>query len=185
MAPNSDEPKDAERPLPIAKPVAAAEFEYVEDGDFDFDDRPAKPRRMKGYIRILLIGMAVGFTGVIATALWLQPYTADGQPRTNATHTQLGLPQCSMIEMTGKPCPACGMTTSFALLTHGDPLNSLRANWVGTILCGSIILITPWLLVGAIRGRLLWVRNGELFTTILLTTLLALMLIRWTWILLS
>ncbi|MCU0218495.1 DUF2752 domain-containing protein, partial [Mycobacterium tuberculosis] len=63
-----------------------------------------------------------------------------------------------MQEMTGKPCPACGMTTSFSLLMHADVPNSLRANWVGTLLCATILLIAPWAAVSAVRGRLLWVR---------------------------
>ena len=49
-----------------------------------------------------------------------------------ATHTQLGMPPCNFVVMTGKPCPACGMTTSFALLVRGDVGASLRANWAGT-----------------------------------------------------
>ena len=32
------------------------------------------------------------------------------------THQQLGLPPCNFVTLTGYPCPACGMTTSFALL---------------------------------------------------------------------
>lgn len=35
------------------------------------------------------------------------------------THTQLGLPPCGMYQMTGKPCPTCGVTTSFVLAVHG------------------------------------------------------------------
>ena len=51
-----------------------------------------------------------------------------------ATHTQLGMPPCNFVVMTGKPCPACGMTTSFALLVRGDVRASLRANWAGTLI---------------------------------------------------
>ena len=49
------------------------------------------------------------------------------------THRQLGLPPCTFKEMTGLPCPSCGMTSSFALLVRGDVMNSLRANAVGTL----------------------------------------------------
>lgn len=172
--------------LPIARPVADRTergYEHVyDDGDeFDFD-LTRRPRRLARYVRILLVLMAVGFTAVLVTALCLNPYQADGSAKTMETHRQLGLPRCNMVELTGKPCPACGMTTSFALLTHGDVSNSLRANWVGTLLCATLILITPWAAVSAARGRLLWVRNGEIFSTIVLCTLLALMLGRWAWI---
>lgn len=185
--PQAESPPPADD-LPIARPVAAADRDYEhvyddDEGDFKFDDdvrnRPA--RRMAMYVRILLAAMAVGFTAVIITALCLNPYQ-DGEAKTMETHTQLGLPKCSSVQMFGKPCPACGMTTSFALLTHGDVVNSLRANWVGTLMCAAIIVLTPWLLVSAFRGRLLWVRNGELFSTIILAGLLLLMMGRWSWI---
>jgi hypothetical protein len=176
--------------VPVAKllPPTERDYEHVydddegDDFDFDYDPRRAPPRRLKVFVRLMLVGMAVGFTALIVTALCLNPYTEDGSARTMETHRQLGLPRCNMVELTGKPCPACGMTTSFALLTHGDVLNSLKANWVGTILCGTIIVFTPWLVISAVRGRLLWVRNGEMFSTIILSTLLLLMMGRWAWI---
>lgn len=175
--------------LPVARPVRTLPergYEHVYDdneGDeFDFTARPYRPRRMARYVRILLVVMAVGFTAVLVTAICLNPYQADGSAKTMETHRQLGLPRCNSVEYFGKPCPACGMTTSFALLVHGDVANSLKANWVGTVLCGTLILLAPWTAVSAARGRLLWVRNGEIFATILLCTLLALMLGRWAWI---
>jgi magnesium-transporting ATPase (P-type) len=172
--------------VPVARPLTAEErgYEHVyeDDDEFDFDDRPARPRRLTWYVRIMLAAMAVGFTVLVVVALCLNPYTDDGTARTMETHRQLGLPRCNMVELTGKPCPACGMTTSFALLTHGDIPNSLKANWVGTLLCATIIVFTPWLVACSVRGRLLWVRNGELFATIVLSTLLMLMMGRWTWI---
>jgi Protein of unknown function (DUF2752) len=180
---------------PVAKPVADRDYEHVydDDGEFDFDD-DRRPRRLALYVRILLAVMAVGFTALIVVALCLNPYQKDDAggdvlnddgskvAKTQATHTQLGLPPCSSMQMFGKPCPACGMTTSFALLTHGDVVNSMRANWVGTLMCAALIALTPWLLVSAVRGRLLWVRNGELFSTIILSGLLLLMVGRWAWI---
>jgi hypothetical protein len=175
--------------LPVARPVAKSperDYEHVYDDnegeEFDFGDHPYRTRRMARYVRILLTVMAVGFTAVLVTAICLNPYQSDGTAKTMETHRQLGLPRCNMVELTGKPCPACGMTTSFALLTHGDVMNSLKANWVGTLLCATIIVLAPWTAVSAVRGRLLWVRNGEIFSTILLTTLLMLMLGRWAWI---
>jgi hypothetical protein len=172
--------------LPIARPVPNQPergYEHVyDDGDeFDFDTTP-RSRRMARYVRLLLIVMAVGFTAVLVTAICLNPYQDDGTAKTMETHRQLGLPRCNSVEYFGKPCPACGMTTSFALLVHGDVVNSMKANWVGTLLCATIIVLAPWTAVSAARGRLLWVRNGEIFATILLCTLLALMLGRWAWI---
>ncbi len=183
--------------LPVAKPVAKPrDYDHVyeddKDGegwdDFRFDDDPRtrRPPRMARYVRALLLLMAVFFAAVIGVALWLDPYerNEDGTAtaKTMETHRQMGLPRCNSVEYLGKPCPACGMTTSFALLAHADVVNSLKANWVGTLLCGTIMLCTPWLVISAVRGRLLWVRNGEMFATVLLSTLLVLMMGRWAWI---
>ena len=189
MNSESSEGPQLEPNIPVATPLpegATADFEYVED------ETPPPPRRVRyhrrptkqaWWVRIFLLILAVGFTTVIVIAAFLRPYTEDGSAKTMATHTQLGLEPCSMVVITGKPCPACGMTTSFSLLVHGDVGNSLKANWVGTLFCASIIVLTPWLVMSAIRGRLLWVRNAEMFSTILLSALLLLMTARWAWIL--
>ena len=139
---------------------------------------PAVPR-MAWYVRGVLVVMAVGFTAILGTALWLNPYDDDGLPRRMATHTQLGLPECSMVALTGRPCPSCGMTTSFALLAHGDVPNSLRANWVGTLLAAFWFALIPWGAVSAFRGKLALVRNGELFATFAVGIFLVLLLGRW------
>jgi hypothetical protein len=99
-----------------------------------------------------------------------------------ATHTQLGMPPCNMVILTGKPCPACGMTTSFSLLAHGDVLASLQANWVGTLLATFCFTLIPWGMASAIRGRLVGLRNAEVTLVLILSALLALMLLRWGWI---
>lgn len=145
---------------------------------------PAR-RRMPRYTRAVLVLMAVGFLGVFAVAGVIRPYDADGSPRTMATHTQLGLPPCNMVVLTGRPCPSCGMTTSFALLVRGDVANSLRANWAGTVLALFWAALIPWAALSAVRGRLLWVRNGELFVTVSVGVMLALMLGRWVVVLLT
>ena len=54
------------------------------------------------------------------------------------------MPPCNFKTWTGKPCPSCGMTTSFALLIRGDVANSLRANWVGTLLAGFCMVLIPY-----------------------------------------
>lgn len=137
------------------------------------------------YTRAILVLMALAFITVFALAAWIEPYGLDGAPQTMRTHTQLGLPRCSMEATIGKPCPACGMTTSFALLTHGDPVNSLKANWVGTLLALLWLALIPWGLISAIRARLWGIRNGELMTTILVGVMLTLMLLRWIAVLLT
>jgi hypothetical protein len=131
------------------------------------------------WVRGGLIGLALGLSAVFVVACWLNPYNSDGSPRTVATHQQLGLPPCTFFRTTGLPCPSCGMTTSFALLMHGDPLNSLRANAVGTVLAGFCLLLIPWCLASAVWRRTLFVRSLERALTFVVLAFLSMMLLRW------
>jgi hypothetical protein len=181
---HSAEPNTDQVPL-LALPVAKGEAPTRQMTEFEFVDDPEPrryrrvSRRLRQWVRWFLLVLATVFVAVLGVAVWLNPYDDAGHARTMSTHTQLGLEPCTMVVMTGKPCPACGMTTSFALLMHGDVANSMRANWVGTLFCFALVLLTPWLILSAIKGRLYGVTNGELFSTVLLTSLLFLMTIRW------
>lgn len=145
----------------------------------------ARRAPLRRWTRLLLVLMAIGLMAVFAIAVWIEPYRSDGAARTMSTHMQLGLPPCSMESLVGKPCPACGMTTAFSLLAHGDIGNSLKANWVGTLLAAFWFVLIPWGLISAYRARLLGVRNGELTATIAVGVLLTLMLLRWGIVLLT
>jgi hypothetical protein len=50
------------------------------------------------------------------------------------THTGLGLPPCGFYSIFHKPCPSCGMTTSFSLLMHGRFLEAIIAQPAGVFL---------------------------------------------------
>jgi hypothetical protein len=127
----------------------------------------------------MLLGVVAGLVGVFGIALWLDPYRADGSPRVMETHLQLGMEPCTFVRVTGKPCPACGMTTSFALLVRGDLVSSLRANWVGTLLAGFCLAFIPWGVWSAARARPLFVRSLEKGLIGVVIVLLALMMLRW------
>ena len=71
------------------------------------------------------------------------------------------------------------MTTSFALLMHGDPSNSLRANAVGTLLALFCLFLIPWCLVSAYVRRPLFIRSVDRWLSILAAVFLSLMMIRW------
>ncbi|MEI8212807.1 MAG: DUF2752 domain-containing protein [Planctomycetota bacterium] len=94
-----------------------------------------------GLIACLLIG-------VLSIAAWLEP-----DPSGMGTHTQLGLPKCTMAAMTGMRCPGCGMTTSWSLIMDGDLETALATNLGGSILCLLSIFSVPTLLGIAIVGR--------------------------------
>ncbi len=80
---------------------------------------------------------------VFALAGWVHP-----DPAGLGTHTQLHLPPCGFYEMFHKPCPSCGMTTAFAWMMHGHPLEAVKAQPAGTavFLAGAFLLgYLPWM----------------------------------------
>ena len=133
---------------------------------------------LRGWVRCALVLIAVFLIGIFAIALALDPYQG-GQAWTMGTHQQLGLPPCTFYKLTGKPCPSCGMTTSFALLVRGDVWNSLRANAAGTFLALCCLAVIPWGLVCAWRGRVYGITAIEPVLTRLVVLFLILMLVRW------
>ena len=183
------EPTDMNEPndLPRAKLVAPAP--HGEVGEVRVARRGGQPGTPRTALIVRLVLLVVGATlaGVFGIAFWLNPYEPDGTPRTMATHTQLGVPPCNFILMTGKPCPACGMSTSFALLVRGDVAASLRANWAGTLIAVLWAFTMVWAVASGIRGRPLFVPRGrgELILTASVGAVLVLMLARWGIVLIS
>ena len=156
----------------------------AENRDMDDEDLPVaipvRPRRATWLVRATLLAIGVALAGVFGIALYLDPYNPDGSPRTMATHTKLGMPPCNFVMLTGgKPCPSCGMTTSFALLVRGDVRASLRANWVGTLMAGFGLVLIPWAALSAARGRYWWVRSLERAALVAVGAFAVLLLARW------
>lgn len=159
-------------------------------------DRVAKPASpndspdgggRRWYVRVVLIIVAILLATIFGIATWIQPYDEAGRPRTMATHTQLGVPECNFLAWTGKPCPSCGMSTSFALLVRGDVGASLRANWVGTLIALLWALLLPWALLSGLRGRIFFIPRGrgDLIATSIVGVFLVLMMVRWGLVLVS
>lgn len=133
----------------------------------------------KLWVRGGLVGIAIGLAALFAVARWVNPYDEFGGPLRMETHLQIGLPPCTFKQVFGVPCPSCGMTTSFALLAHGDPENSVRANAAGTFLAVVLLGVMPWSLISAWRGRLLGIGSLERAATILVTIFIVLAVLRW------
>jgi Protein of unknown function (DUF2752) len=142
--------------------------------------RPAAAVPVLGiWVRGTLVGIALGLILVFTTAAFLNPYTEDGQARLMGTHQLMGLPPCTFYQLSGLPCPSCGMTTSFALLVRGDIMNSLRANAVGTMLAVLCLAIVPWSLASALLKRPLFIVSIERAMLKIVIGFLGLMLLRW------
>jgi hypothetical protein len=134
---------------------------------------------LRAGVRGTLIGVALALIAVFALAVWLNPYNEDGSPKRMATHTGMGLPPCTFYDKTGLPCPSCGMTTSFSLLMHGDVVNSLCANAVGTLLAVFCLTLIPWCLASAVSKRTLFLHSVERALSAIVLGFLSLMLLRW------
>ena len=106
--------------------------------------------------RWLLALLGIGLSTLLVTAFLLQPNTQG-----YGTHQQLGLPPCTFVVLYGRRCPACGMTTSWSHLVRGQLPSSLKANVGGTLLGGIALLVAPWGLVCAARGRWWLVRPDD------------------------
>ena len=68
-----------------------------------------------------------------------------------------------------RPCPGCGMTTCFSHFVRGEFVAAARANPAGILLAALCVLMIPWSLVSAARGRL-WLVDEPM-------TLLAVMIV--------
>ncbi len=142
---------------------------------------PGKRRRrprLDLWVRAALVVIALGLIGVFAIAIALDPYK-DGKVWLAETHRQMGLPPCTFKDITGLPCPSCGMTSSFALAIRGDLVNSLQANWVGTLLALGCLAFIPWGIACACKGRLLLIGKIENLLIYGVLGFVLLMLGRW------
>ena len=82
---------------------------------------------------------------VLGIARWLNP-----SPAGVGTHTQLGLPSCGFLQATGMPCPACGMTTSFAHAAHGHLFAAFHTQPAGATLA----ILTAAMLIASVYGMI-------------------------------
>ena len=99
--------------------------------------------------RAVLIAWAMFLIAGFALARSLEP-----DPRGFGTHRQFGLPECSFRMLFSKPCPGCGMTTSFSHFVRGEFAAAARANESALLLAILSAVMIPWSLSSAVRGRL-------------------------------
>lgn len=97
--------------------------------------------------RIVWFFLAAVPLAVIVTARLLTP-----DPSGHGTHTQLGLPPCGFLVITGCPCPGCGLTTAFSHMAHLNPIGAAQANPFGIPLFLVSFFTIPVALRGLFRG---------------------------------
>lgn len=95
--------------------------------------------------------------GLLPFGLWLG-VTAVGvlltpNPHGHGTHRQLGLPPCPSVLMFDRPCPGCGLTTSWTNLLHGRIADSFAAHPLGPPLYLTFTVLAFLGLRAAVRGR--------------------------------
>lgn len=131
----------------------------------------ARVQQPQGMPRRLVGGIAASLT----LAVLLLAAGLDASPDGHGTHMQLGLPKCSWVALMGKPCPTCGMTTSFTHAADGSLLDAATTQPAGTLLAilasavmwgGAHTLLTGIalgpVLGGLLRARTIWIGLGVL-----------------------
>ena len=104
---------------------------------------PLEPREASFLVMVFLAGAAL-----LITARSLEP-AAEGI----GTHMQLGMDACGYLERNGKPCPTCGMTTSFAHFADLEVIDAFRVQPLGAILFVATAAATVTAAVHLIRRR--------------------------------
>lgn len=106
----------------------------------------ARPRRV-WVSRIVWFVLFATPLGVFVTAAQLTP-----DPAGMGTHTQLGLPPCGFLAVTGVPCPGCGLTTCFAHMIRLQIWDAAGANLFGVALFLGSFAAMVVSAVGLFRG---------------------------------
>lgn len=101
------------------------------------------PRRAK-------MSQALVFSGWLAVTVIGAILTPDSS--LHGTHQQLGLPPCPSVMLFDRPCPGCGLTTSWTALIHGNLPMALHAHVFGPMLYFAYTMVALMSLVGLVRG---------------------------------
>ena len=86
--------------------------------------------------RVVALTVLILCAGAVVVAAWLTP-----NPHGYGTHTRLHLPPCAFREMTGLPCPSCGLTTSMAYMAQFQFGRAFFANPFGCVGFPTVVLI--------------------------------------------
>jgi hypothetical protein len=118
--------------------------------------------------------VAGGVVAILVTAAWLRP-----DPTGFGTHTQLGLGPCRFYLATGLPCPACGLTTSFAYLVRLDVWDAAKANPFGPFLFAALLAALAVAINGFLRKYAVMIYLERLRADLVLMALVGVCLTVW------
>lgn len=127
--------------------------------------------------RIVSVPMSLGTGAVLALSAWLEP-----SPLGHSTHTQLGMGTCTVLQLTGYPCPMCGMTTSFSLFAHLQPLAAVLNQPFSLVMFGGTALVFGVATAEVLHPRNRWARLGRAaapYEAALATAFLVFMALGW------
>ncbi len=119
--------------------------------------------QLKGHLYWFLVWLGVTVLGA---------FVLRASPLGHGTHTQLGLPPCGSVIAFDRPCPGCGLTTSWTALLHGNVAQSFAANLFGPLLYLGYTVSAGVCLYGYAKGRRFDTTSRPI-TRILMVTLLA------------
>lgn len=126
--------------------------------------------------RLLAGTMAAGCLLVLVLAAWLPP-----SPTGYGTHRGLGLSECAFLARYNLPCPACGMTTSFAWFARGNLPASLYVQPMGTALAAGAAMAVWVAGYVAATGRPVHRLIGVVPDRLWVVPLLSLAVAAWAW----
>jgi hypothetical protein len=128
-----------------------------------------------GY-RLIAIGITVSGLALLFLARSVEP-----DPQGFGSHQQLGLPECGFHQRTGYPCPTCGMTTAFAYMVRGRPIQAFITQPAGALTALACLGLTVMAGYAALTGKKIRVAVprglGLKITLIVLITVL----LSWLW----
>lgn len=131
-------------------------------------------KSISGPVRWVLALCGVTLISMLIVARMIPP-----DPRGFGTHEQLFLNPCGFKLATGLLCPSCGMTTSWSHATRGQWLPAMQTNPAGALMAIAALVLGPWGIISAVRGRFALFEPKLWIGVTLLTTIGAVALVHW------
>jgi Protein of unknown function (DUF2752) len=104
---------------------------------------PAKPLVLRAQLLWTVAWAFCTFVGV---------FLLNADKHGHGTHQQLGLPPCPSVLLFDRPCPGCGLTTSWTSFLHGNIVTSFKAHPLGIPMYLGFTFVALGCLYGNFKG---------------------------------